>query len=243
MFTHAGFFHFVEHHNNPLGALDTEIHAVGNVANSLIVLPEAFNLGRPYGTQPEEPCTFERDWLVSELQKRSKEYHMKFVAGMLDSPVPGERPLSSAYLIDSDDCRLICHKRTNDGTRHYAPQTGTCDIQNPMECDGACIMAIICKDIEEHRCQVLTARTEASEADQRFVCIPAAMSHSGWLYHSDAGEHINFEPLEPKHNARIILANSLATGPCSFITDIGFDVVALVPKQRRHHNWLMLSQV
>lgn len=242
MFSQTGFFHFVEHHNDPLGALDAEIRATGNVANSLIVLPEAFNLGRTYGTEPGKKCAFERDWLVSKLQERSKEHGVTFVTGVLNNLTTGERPLSSAYLVDRDDRRLICHKRTDDGTRHYTPCTGDCDIENPMESDEACIMAVICKDIEEHRCELLTATTEAWTAEQQFICIPAAMSFSGRLYHSDSGEQINFGPLPSKRNTRIILANSLATGPCSFITDTDFNVVELVPKKRKHHNWLMLSQ-
>jgi hypothetical protein len=242
MFVQAGFFHFVELHSDPLGALDAEIRAV-NTANSLIVLPEAFNLGRPYGTRPEERCAFERDWFISKLQERSREHRITFVSGILDNPVAGERSRNSAYLIDRDDCRLICHKHTNDGTGHYAPCTAACDIENPMDSYGTCIMAIICKDIEEHRCDLLTASTEASSAKQCFICIPAAMSYSGWIYHSDPGEHINFGPLRPKGNTRIILANSLPTGPCSFITDTAYDVIALVPKERRHCNRLMLTKV
>jgi hypothetical protein len=244
MFAQAGFFHFVELHDDPIAALDAEIRAAGGVTDSFIVLPEAFNLGRPYGTRPEEPCAFERDWLISKLQERSSEHRITFVTGMLDHAVArGERPSSSAYLIDGDDCRLICHKRTDDGTGHYAPFTGDCDIQNPMDSKGICIMAIICKDIEEHRCDLLTATTEASSAKQCFICIPAAMSSSAWLYNGNPGEHINFGLGPSKGKTRIILANSLPTGPCSFFTDTGYDVITLVPKGRRHCNRLMLTQV
>jgi hypothetical protein len=103
------------------------------------------------------------------------------------------------------------------------------------------MMAIICKDIQEHRCDQLTTKTEASAAEQRFICIPAAMG-PGWLYNNDPGEHINFGPVPSKCNTRIILANSSATGPCSFITDTGFNVVELVAKRRKHQNRLMLTQ-
>ncbi|MGA3028448.1 MAG: hypothetical protein ABSF98_27185 [Bryobacteraceae bacterium] len=40
MFIQAGFFHFVDYRSDPISALDAEIRAAGNVANSLIVLPE-----------------------------------------------------------------------------------------------------------------------------------------------------------------------------------------------------------
>lgn len=242
MFSRAGFFHFVEHHSDPLGALDAEIRSTGDVADSLVVLPEAFNLGRPCGTEQEKPCAYERDQLVSKLQERSSERRITFIAGMLDPIADGERPHSSAYLIAGDGCRLICHKKGSDGTGHYRPETGNCDIDNPMVDKDACIMAIICKDIAEHRCDELTAKTEESESPQRFVCIPAAMNFFGWLYNSNPNERINFGPPSKKCNTRIILANSLSSGPCSFITDTNWDVVKLVPKEHRHHNWLMLTK-
>lgn len=122
MFSQAGFFHFVEHHSDPLGTLDAEIRSAGDVADSLVVLPEAFNLGRPYGTEQEKPSAYERDSLVAELQERSRQQRIIFVAGLLD-PVPaGERPRSSAYLIDGEGCHPICHKCTSDGKRHYRPE-------------------------------------------------------------------------------------------------------------------------
>jgi hypothetical protein len=241
MFRQAGFFHFVEHHHDPLGALEAEIRATGNVADSLVVLPEAFNLGRPYGSEQEKPCGYERAWLVAKLQELSRDRQITFVVGMLDAIGTGERPRSSAYLINGDDCRIICHKLKSDGTQHYTPAAVDCDIENPMDSVDACVMAIICMDIEENRCYELTLRTEASALPQRFICIPAAMSFSGWLYGSNSGEHINFGPPSKKCNTRIILANSLATGPCSFITDTNWNVVELVPKQRKHHNWVMMS--
>jgi len=242
VFRRAGFFHFVANLNDPLGVLGTALSAE-DVMDALIVLPEAFNLGRPYGTAQDEPCACEHDWLVAKLQELARDLRITFIAGLLEPVAAGERPRSAAYLIDGDSCRTICHKATSDGTGHYKPVIDGCDIENPMEYGKACIMAVICKDIAEHRCDELTAKTEASPLEQRFICIPAAMSSSAWLYGSNLGEHINFGPPSKRRNTRIILANSLPTGPCSFITDTNWDVVALVSKQRRHQNRLILMEV
>lgn len=243
MFSRAGFLHFVELHHDPLGVLDAELEAAGEVKESLIVLPEAFNLGRPYGSEPEKPCAFGRDFLIAALQTRSQKHSVTFIAGIIGPHVGGGLPYSSAYLIDGSDSRLLCHKHTQDYSGHYEPFPGDCDVNNPTESKGVSIAAMICKDIEEHRCQSLTALIAASPAEQRFICIPAAMRFSGWLYNSDPSAHINFGPPAHDFGTRIILANSLATGPCSFVTDTRFDVATLVPKARKHHNFLMLAQL
>src|ERR1039457_982119 len=84
MFTHAGFLHFVEHHDDPIRALTTELRAFGRVTDSLIVLPEAFNRGRPYSDSGA--CKFDLDSMSSALQDISREVGATFIVGLLDNP-------------------------------------------------------------------------------------------------------------------------------------------------------------
>ena len=51
MVTQVGFFHFGNNHTDPLGALHTTLLTAAqqaDITQSLIVLPEAFNLGKWY---------------------------------------------------------------------------------------------------------------------------------------------------------------------------------------------------
>lgn len=48
MFSKLGFFRFVGNYDKPIESLEAAIKAHGDVGGSLIVLPEAFNIGKYY---------------------------------------------------------------------------------------------------------------------------------------------------------------------------------------------------
>ena len=59
MIEKIGFFHFVDGYEDPIGQLNTAFNEWNvepgseHPANSLVVLPEAFNLGRKYGNRSD----------------------------------------------------------------------------------------------------------------------------------------------------------------------------------------------
>jgi hypothetical protein len=239
-----GFFHFVDGHADPIAALQAQL-AITDCSHSLLVLPEAFNLGLQYSESG--PCAFTRDAIIRNLQGIAAQSDITFVVGLLDTPAPGGLlPYSSAYAIDGTECRAICRKELPDGQagRHYRTCTVNYDIENPVHFKNACIMAMICMDIQNSpRCTALTRVTEKAQESLRLICIPSAMSFSGWLYGSRCGEYINFTPPPHAHNTRIILANGDKRGPCSFITDTDWKTVACVPRDEKHLNRIMLSPI
>ncbi len=81
-----GVFHFVSEFGDPLKALSKalEIERLkrqgGDISNSLVVLPDAFNLGRDYGPGSAElPACF----ILDELRKLAQHHQIAFVAGIL----------------------------------------------------------------------------------------------------------------------------------------------------------------
>jgi predicted amidohydrolase len=113
MFRQIGFFHSTRGHAAPVGALKDELAKV-YASHSLPVLPEAFNLGRQY--RESGPCLYNRDAMIARLQEIAALSHITFVAGLLDAPTSdGLLPYSSAYVIDANGYRCICHKEQADG--------------------------------------------------------------------------------------------------------------------------------
>ena len=90
------------------------------------------------------------------------------------------------YVIADGRSKPICHKAksdANEGTLYRCCTKG-CDVENPTMASGDRIMAIICRDIEDSaRCAGITRLIEEGDVGLRVICIPAALSHQGWLYH------------------------------------------------------------
>ena len=193
MLQRIGFFHFVQDHSDPITALQAQLDLT-DASHSLLVLPEAFNLGRQY--RESGPCQYGRDSMIEALQKLSRAADITFVTGLLDTPAPaGDLPYSSAYVIDAGDHRQICHKELPDEKDgiHYRRCPENYEVENPVSFRGASIAAMICMDIKNSsRCTTLIRATEKAPESIRVMCISAAFSYGGWIYNSSCGEVINF---------------------------------------------------
>jgi len=97
------------------------------IANSLIVLPEAFNIDEYDSRSPAVPA----DEFLAALRLLAEEHQIAFVAGILD----GRR--NSAYIIDAKLPHLMCHKVGDDRTGIYDPCTGDSDPCNPVALSNA----------------------------------------------------------------------------------------------------------
>jgi predicted amidohydrolase len=183
-----GFYHCVhfEAPFDPVAKLREAIHErieeeatrdqAWDISNSLIVLPEAFNLGK-YDSR-SLPNQSPQDFLES-LRRVSEEHRIVFVAGALD----GRH--NAAYLVDSADVHLMCKKIGDDLTGIYDPCTENPDQWNPITLGSASVGALICmdatnggsravRDRREHLLNRLTARD-----GHKLLCVPSRFNWDG----------------------------------------------------------------
>jgi hypothetical protein len=171
----VGFFHFGGNDkSDPVGSLQTEIGKFSGVqlTDSLIVLPEAFNVrGGFYNAEPNlDPHAYFR-LLNLAISRR-----MTFVAGLID----GVRGANSAYLIGGT-CSpiLLSRKRSPGWDRLYTPSMR--DETTAVVHGGLGITALICDDASyigqsaEGRNEII-ARVKKSGARRNLLCVPAHMS-------------------------------------------------------------------
>jgi predicted amidohydrolase len=209
MFSKLGFFRFIADYNKPIESLEAAIKAHGDVCGSLIVLPEAFNLGKYYRDVGD--CDHHPE-ILDELQAIAASFHVTLVAGLIlegpDGPTP---PFSSVYLIGRSDSTLMCRKNGDDGYSMYTPFKGDPIPQNPVQCGGSSTAAIICMDCDNPAVSRRIKAELAKVDGPKIVCIPACMS-------SVYGDHAIAESW-PNHY--VILANSDPNGCRSFISKNG----------------------
>src|SRR5579863_7288023 len=103
---------------------------------SLIVLPEAFNIGVPYrDTNDKNNAPDRNPVILSQLQGLCNDFDLCLVAGLIiSSPTdpPHSKSLSSVYLVDGSGAGLLGHKRNNDGQGPYQTCTNGCDGHNAI---------------------------------------------------------------------------------------------------------------
>jgi hypothetical protein len=110
MFEKIGFFHFGRDWRNPIEALQSKLESTRraeDVANSLIVLPEAFNIGKGFWEQGD--CNYDAS-VLAHLGAIAVDFQVAFVAGLStydDRPASGS-PYNSAYLIDRGSQPNMC---------------------------------------------------------------------------------------------------------------------------------------
>jgi hypothetical protein len=234
-----GFFHFVEEstYAEPMTALREAIkkRPEGYVNESLIVLPEGFNIGGPYmrnkpGLRPNtDPI------ILFNLQELCRDFKFSLVAGLIvNMPNGPDPPYSSAYLINSDGFGLLCHKRCGDETgiggqrlhigyeSNYTCCSDGCDAHNAFLYRDSAIVSLMCMDAytdgvdkpeENRQChqRLRNALDGFSNSAVRIVCVPAHMQ-----YGSDT-----LAMQWP--NSFVILANRChapLTGPGSFVAQV-----------------------
>jgi predicted amidohydrolase len=179
-----GFYNFVNFEQPPIDSLQTALERAiekerslnpeWEVSGSLIVLPEACNIGN-YLQPVLEPRA---EAFHEALQKLAGHLQVTFIAGIL------ERRLNSAYMIDADGSQLMCHKIGEDLSRLYDPCANP-DRCNPIFLKNASVAALICMDATENAPGHLKCRRDALldrlEADAgsvgtKIICIPGRFS-------------------------------------------------------------------
>ncbi len=236
MFKGVGFFHFAVEHDKPIRSLRGALleRPEEEVLDSLVVLPEAFNIRRPYSDNEPEPDT--DPGILAELSSVSECFKVAFVAGLIirgEEGVNLERPYSAAYLIDARfpiDRRpdaLMCYKAQPDDTcrgrlRNYTPygdeRNGrTPDKANPIQHRGALIAAAICVDFHDISCGARPWLIEALDRETdlpRIFCIPASTGNRCLPFNTGEG-HYQWK----NTSTTVVLANSDRDGDGSFFTN------------------------
>jgi len=234
VFTHVAAFHFVQDHAHPIGALTSALEKRTCTPDTLIVLPEAFNLGKPYQAGP---AAFRRDDIIAGLLAISEAEAHAFVVGLLeDQPPSGENPHSSVYFVDRSGPRLICHKQYPDGQGDYTTCPVAPDDNNPIVLEDTTIVSLICMDVQNsNRCDRLGKCAQAAKKSQNLICIPAAMS-TEWFGIISVGKLIQLISPQDQYKSHIIMANSCATSnsPLSFVTDTGWFVAQCVATKEQN---------
>lgn len=178
-----GFFHFGEgEQSDPpasLRAALSETSQQEDLTDSLIVVPEAFNIRNGYWS----PIRY-RDLLTKEsLTKISDDFGVALVVGLIEEDKFGKPGFSSAYLIDRGVCRHLSRKEGNDGSGTYKPCQGGWD--RPVLHRGVCIGALICMDAGDFnsppkkRHEALLEQLGACTVPNAVLCVPARMGTYG----------------------------------------------------------------
>ena len=226
MLGRIGFFHFGKHHDRPTEELRLAMDEAGDISDSLIVLPEAFNIRKSYRDQA--PCNIERS-VRSELKSFAKMFRVAFVVGLIVRELVGSKPPhSAAYLIDEHHSKLMCYKAGREdmeGTNYMAETPDRCDIRNPIHYRGVNVGALICLDANPyHRSD--TYKQERARSDKlvnacEIICVPAHMADH--FENGRLGSH-----LVEWANKTLVLANSNPYGIHSFITNTSGTIVEAV---------------
>ena len=229
----VGFFHFVVGHAEPVPALWQALEQAGSPSadwDSLLVLPEAFNIGKPY--KENGACNRDRG-VLCELMEISQIFRVVILAGLIiDIEVIPNPPHSSAYLIDSTGAMLISRKRVSDGNEHNTPYTSCseCDPCNPYAWGTDFLIALICVDSgDDLRRQDLLRK--AGAATRCIVCIPACMGRPNMC------EAIA-QNWRPWH---VVLANSDPNGIGSFVACSGSVITHVNAPDSNAIRWIDLS--
>jgi hypothetical protein len=158
--TRIGFFHFgTRADGNPVGTLKRELEseeAKGtDLAECLLVLPEAFNIVGDYRPTPADPT------ISRSLIKLSKDKSVAFVVGLKTKKLGCGGPFNSAYLIDGCTWKRLACKSSQDSAGGYAPKP----YFHAVPHRGHTIAALICLDA--------TRTTTLGIGENVILCVPA----------------------------------------------------------------------
>jgi hypothetical protein len=162
-----------------------EISTHTDVTGSLIVLPEAFNLGREYDPnyKPKEGPRLDERCVFAFLRSTAERQQIVFVVSVIEV----DTGLNSAWFVDAEAERLMCRKIMNDQSQEYAPCTCDCQRENPIRySEETCIGALICADAIDNRptdgedAEVAYRRLTGLQSDlsskRSILCVPAYMN-------------------------------------------------------------------
>ena len=151
----VGVFHFAsDFKGDPVGALGealakyleqeglNEVEGARQLSESLLVIPEAFNLRLGY-----RHC-----WrnigcgIRARLVELSQQHKLAMVAGLLDDH-GGPRPYNCAYLIDAGKATMLTRKRRSDDSQNYDCCDKPADMDDTIiDHRGLRIAALVCLD-------------------------------------------------------------------------------------------------
>jgi hypothetical protein len=175
--TKVGFYN-PQNPGAPLETLTAVLEGRRNqLHGSLLVLPEAFNIGTRYSCA--KPIQKDPQ-ILRGLQALCADYGICMVAGLIiEGPNDrGTYPYSSAYLIDAAGAGLLCHKMLCDSQGPYTICLDGCDGHNATAYGNVAICSLICMDSYERHCSDRHQRLEKQMVDlpniqHRVVCVPA----------------------------------------------------------------------
>lgn len=227
MIRQVGFFHFGSQDKfDPFGQLEHEMERVRrdgfDFSDSLIVLPEAFNIGRDYSEAAfdDSDNTFDPG-AISRLQTLSQRFEdVGFVAGLIIREAGQRLPFNSAYIVDARTSQKLCSKVLPDHRegRLYAAHPGP-DFHAPCFYKQARIAALISLDssavpvpgtpAEAHkRHKKLLAKVSELSVGREILCVPAwtrkiktsdiaEFDWSDWVWHGLTFALANAEATQP----------------------------------------------
>jgi predicted amidohydrolase len=149
-----------------------------DLKGSLIVLPEAFNIGVGYSRNETEVDT--SPTILGQLQNVCTDFDVCLVAGLIltfaNNPTYGKEPYNSAYLVDTSGFGLLCHKQRSDNQGPYSNCLTGCDGHNAVQYRNVAVASLICMDAykqwEGERDKTLMKRLSLMHST-RLLCIPA----------------------------------------------------------------------
>ena len=243
MLKNIGFFHFEVNHNNPIRSLEAALDDTKKreeISDSLIVLPEGFNICKFY--KAPGTCNYDPG-ITEELKNLSKRCHISFVAGLIirqtDGPNP---PYNGAYLIDGSDCEWMSYKLGNDETENYTVYPSNRPNFKVITNRDFCMGALLCMDALEYWKGVVDI-IDKKVCGNKIICIPACASYT-YFSNGECGKILDGEQWR---NKRVILANSdfNRSNQCnSFITNKEAVIIESFPgDEDRNQNKIVLRQL
>ena len=250
MIERVGFFHFVEAYEDPIGQLAGclgEKLASGRTGESLIVLPEGFNLGRKYNvdsrcgdqTKKKNPM-FAAHCTLQILSGVAKARSLVFVVGLIDVDSIDGSKRNCAYFVDGiSPPKLLCSKMNEDHSGEYEPCEVDCPCNNPLEVGDLHIGALLCIDAEWQ--SETDDRVKRAANDRRrdllsklgrenpgVLCVPGAFcTERSW------------ENLPDLSGKGVVVANSIANRASTVVDNHG----AVVHVVRKSTNEVFLVEI
>ncbi len=172
-------FHFGKRNEgaDPIDSLKhclQEVSLPGELDESLVILPEAFNVRGDYWVPAQRRYDA---GILRSLKRLSAEFGVALVAGLIEGRRP-EHSYSAAYLIDGDFLRILSRKIIDDGSGLYKPALAGSDVV--LSHRGINVAALICVDglafnsgCPNVRQSNIIQRMRACEQGTAVLCLPA----------------------------------------------------------------------